>query len=152
MILIDFKVWFYWYCDISPKNKTLPSITHPHVIPNLYEFLFYVEHKRWYFEEFWRTKQLLVLIYFHIAKEILWTSMGTINWLPAFFKIYFMFNRRKKLMQVWNLVENHWLTPVPSKLSCLNDIALKILALQCFRYIHSTVAAVHQKSSPATAS
>ncbi len=35
-----------------PKMKMLSSFTHPHVIPNLYKFLSYVEHKRRYFEEF----------------------------------------------------------------------------------------------------
>ncbi len=35
----------------------LLSFTHPHVVPNLYEFLSYVEHKIRYFEEFWRTKE-----------------------------------------------------------------------------------------------
>ncbi len=43
--------------------KMLSSFTYPHVVPNLYKFLSYVEHKRKYFEEFW----------------ILWKSMGTIN-------------------------------------------------------------------------
>ncbi len=56
---------------VQPKMKIVSSFTHPHVVPNLYEFLFYVEHKRRYFEEFWRTKQLLVPIEFHIGKEIL---------------------------------------------------------------------------------
>ncbi len=40
--------------------KILSSYTHPHVVPYLYKFLAYVEHKIRYFEEFWRTKHLLV--------------------------------------------------------------------------------------------
>ncbi len=35
---------------LHTKMKMLSSFTHPHVIPYLYEFLFYVEHKRRYFE------------------------------------------------------------------------------------------------------
>ncbi len=32
-------------------TQKLSSFTHPHVVPNLYEFLSYVKHKRRYFEE-----------------------------------------------------------------------------------------------------
>ncbi len=45
-ICIPFKV------IVHQKMKILSSFTHPHVIPNLYGFLFYVEH-RIYFEECW---------------------------------------------------------------------------------------------------
>ncbi len=34
-----------WKID-TPKMKSLSLYTHPHVIPNLYEFLSYVEHKK----------------------------------------------------------------------------------------------------------
>ncbi len=54
---------------VHPKMKILSSFTHLHVIPNLYDFLFNVEHKIRYFEEFWRTKQSLVPINFQ-SKEI----------------------------------------------------------------------------------
>jgi len=79
--------------------KMLSSFTHPYVVPNLYEFLSMVEHK-------WR--------YF---KECLFQKVDGSHWLPflfswvpstyavvsAFFKIYsFVFNRRKKLIQIWN--------------------------------------------------
>ncbi len=37
---------------VHTKMKSLPPFTHCHVVPNLYEFLFYVEHKR-YFEKCW---------------------------------------------------------------------------------------------------
>ncbi len=37
----------------------------PNVIPNLYRFHSYVEHGIRYFEEFWRTKELLVPNDFH---------------------------------------------------------------------------------------
>ncbi len=38
-----------------------------------------------------------------VDPEILRKSMGTINWLQTFFKTsYFVFNMRKKLIQVWN--------------------------------------------------
>jgi len=33
--------------------KMLLSFTQPHAVPNLYEFLSSVEHKRRYFEECW---------------------------------------------------------------------------------------------------
>ncbi len=62
---------------VHPKMKMLSSFTHPHVAPNLYEFLFYVKHERRYFEEFlnscWSPLTSIV------GKEILWKSMGTIN-------------------------------------------------------------------------
>ncbi len=54
---------------VHPKIKSLSSFIHPHVIPNLCEFLSYVEHKIRYFEEFWRTKQLFVPIDFHIRER-----------------------------------------------------------------------------------
>ncbi len=31
-----------------------------------------------------------------VEKEILWKSIGTINWLPAFFKIYFYVQHNKE--------------------------------------------------------
>jgi len=39
--------------DSSPKNdeEKMSSFTHPHVVPNLYEFLSSVEHKRRDFKE-----------------------------------------------------------------------------------------------------
>ncbi len=37
---------------VHPKIKMLSSFTPPHVIPNLFTFFSYVEHKRRYFEEF----------------------------------------------------------------------------------------------------
>jgi len=49
--------------------------------------------------------QLTVAIDFHISKNILWKSMATMLtvWLPTSFKISsFVFNRRKKLIQVWS--------------------------------------------------
>jgi len=49
--------------------------------------------------------QLTVAIDFHISKKILWKSMATMLtvWLPTSFKISsFVFNRRKKLIQVWS--------------------------------------------------
>jgi len=35
---------------VHPKMKILSSLTHPHVVPNLYEFLSSAEHKGRYFE------------------------------------------------------------------------------------------------------
>jgi len=32
--------------DGSPKNENFITYTHPHVVPNLFEFLSSVEHKR----------------------------------------------------------------------------------------------------------
>ncbi len=54
---------------VHPKMKMLSSFTHPHVVPNLYVFLFYAEHKN---NIFWKTKELLVHIDFHVGKEILY--------------------------------------------------------------------------------
>ncbi len=59
--------------------KMLSSFTHPHVVPNLYEFLSYAEHKRWYSEEFWRTKQLLIPIDFRSVERNTMESTETIN-------------------------------------------------------------------------
>jgi len=39
--------------DILMIVKILSSFTHPHVVPNLYEFLSSVELKGIYFKEFW---------------------------------------------------------------------------------------------------
>ncbi len=36
---------------VHSKMKILSSFTHPQVVPNLYEFLCYAEHKGRYFEE-----------------------------------------------------------------------------------------------------
>ncbi len=36
---------------VHPKMKILSSFIHPHIVPNLYEFLSSVEHKIMYFEE-----------------------------------------------------------------------------------------------------
>ncbi len=44
--------------NVHPKMKIVSSFTQPHVIPNLYEFVSYAEHKGRYFE-------LLVPIDFH---------------------------------------------------------------------------------------
>ncbi len=73
--------------------KILLSITHPHVIPNLYKFISYVEHKRRYFEEPNCCLSQLTSI---VEKEILCQWGPSSHWLPAFFKLSsFMFNIRK---------------------------------------------------------
>lgn len=38
---------------VHPKIAFLSSSTHPHAVPNPYEFLYYVEHKISHFEEYW---------------------------------------------------------------------------------------------------
>jgi len=38
---------------LHPKMKILSSFTHPQVVPNLYEFLSFAEHKGRYFENDW---------------------------------------------------------------------------------------------------
>ncbi len=55
--------------------KTWSSFTHPHVIPNLFKFLSYVEHKRRYFEIPNSCWSPLI----SIGSKILRKSMGTIN-------------------------------------------------------------------------
>ncbi len=52
---------------------TILSFTDPHVVPNLYEFLSYIEHKI-YFEEPDSGWFPLTSI---VGNEILWKSMGT---------------------------------------------------------------------------
>ncbi len=82
---------------VQPKIKIVSSFSHPHVVPNLYTFLSYVEHRRRYSEEFCRTKHLLVPIDFHSKKEILLSQWGPSTvWLPAFFKISFFAQYKKE--------------------------------------------------------
>ncbi len=56
------------------------------------------------------TKQLLVPTYFESRKTIYGSHWGPATvWFPTFFKITFMFNRRKKLIQVLNnLIVSKW--------------------------------------------
>ncbi len=76
------------------------SFNHPQVVPNLCTFLSYVKHKRRYFEEYWRTKPIDFIIR---DRNTTGQYGATHFWLSASFKIFsFMFNIRKKLMQVWN--------------------------------------------------
>ncbi len=76
------RLHYPWFCKksppiilflikgtVHPKMKILSSFTHPRVIPNLYKFLSYVEHKRRYFEEFRWTKKLLAPIDFHCRER-----------------------------------------------------------------------------------
>ncbi len=97
-------------CDACEKQDDFKAIVHPKmkfchylppVIPSLHKFVSDVEHKRRYFEEYWRTKQLLVPTDFH-SREINGIQWGpSTSELPAFFKISsFMFSIRKKLIQV----------------------------------------------------
>ncbi len=82
---------------VHPKMKIFPSFTHPHIVPNLYKFLSYLEHKSSYFEEQNSCWPSLTSI---VGGKILWKSMGAPS--TAFFKISsFTFNM-KKLIQVWN--------------------------------------------------
>ncbi len=41
--------------DVRLRGCILPSFTHPHLVPNLYEFLSSVKHWRRYSEEFYQT-------------------------------------------------------------------------------------------------
>jgi len=70
---------------------------------NPYEFISSVEHKIRYIKECW---QLTVAIDFHcIFFFLLWKSMAIVNFLIAniLWNIFVcVFNRRKKLIQVWN--------------------------------------------------
>ncbi len=84
---------------VQPKIKIVSSFSHPHVVPNLYKFLSYVEHKRRYSEEFCRTKHLLVPIDFH-SREINQWGPSTV-WLPAFFKIYFYAQYKKETIFIY---------------------------------------------------
>ncbi len=62
------------------------SLTHPHVVPNLYEFLSAVEHKIRYFEECLGYNQLAIdfysiylFIYFQIFIQPYWKQNKTIE-------------------------------------------------------------------------
>ncbi len=78
---------------VHPKMKILSLFT-PHVVPNLYKFPFYVEHKRRYFEEpnsWWSSLTSIV------GKEMLLKSMGTINCLiTSILQNIFFYVRHKK--------------------------------------------------------
>ncbi len=56
---------------VCPKTLIVSPFTHPHVVPNLYKFLSYVEHKI-YFEPNSSTLTSIV------GKEILWNTMEEI--------------------------------------------------------------------------
>jgi len=74
----------------------MSSFSHPHVLTNLNEFLCSVKHKI-HFEECW----FLVAIDFFSYYGSQWETATV--WLPTFIKMCcFMFNRRKKLIQVWH--------------------------------------------------
>ncbi len=63
--VLDLCICQYFGLQPLPKSFQLKGIVHPkilfqnvvhpHVIPNLYEFLSYAEHKRRYFEECWQS-------------------------------------------------------------------------------------------------
>ncbi len=79
--------------------KIVSSFTHPHDVPNLYEFLSFVVHKRRYLRML-VIKQLMVPIDFH---SISFPTMEVMFSSSEFFKISsFVFNIKNKLIQVWN--------------------------------------------------
>ncbi len=51
-ILFSLHSFMLAFRETSPKKGSL-SFTHPQVVPNPYEFISSVEHKRRYFEECW---------------------------------------------------------------------------------------------------
>ncbi len=40
---------------VHPQCKKMSSFSHPHVVPNLFEFLSYVKHKKGYLEKCWQS-------------------------------------------------------------------------------------------------
>jgi len=72
--------------------KIMSSVSHSHVVPNLYEFLSSAEHKRRFLKSMGDQTS--------IALKSQW-GPSTV-WLATFFKIPFVFSRGKKFMQVWN--------------------------------------------------
>jgi len=61
---------------VHPKMKMLSSLTYPHVVPNLHEFLFSKE------DILKNVGNKTVFVF------LLWTSMSTINiWLSTFFTL-----------------------------------------------------------------
>ncbi len=80
---------------VHPKMKMLSSFPHPHVVPNLYIFL-YVEHKIRYFEEPYSCWSPLTCIVREINILDYGSQWGASTvWLPTFFKVFFIFNMRK---------------------------------------------------------
>jgi len=87
--------------DSSPKNKNSVInsviIIHLYDVPNFFEVLSSEEN-------------ILAPIQLTVAIDLLWEQYYGSQWVPStiylttFFKISFMFSRRKKLIQVWNNV------------------------------------------------
>jgi len=76
--------------------KILSSFTHPQVVANLYKFLSSAEHKGRHFEERLEPNSCLAPLTFIVEKKYK-------KYNKSFFKISsFVFNRRKKLIQVCN--------------------------------------------------
>ncbi len=124
---------------VHPKGKFLSSFTHPQVVSILYNTF---EHKRRYFEKKRKNVDgplifgIWYIWYFFPCYGSLWEPSTV--WLPLFLKISsFVFNRIKKLIQVWNNLRvskwwqnfNFWWT-IPLNSHCLyNFVFLSSLCI-----------------------
>ncbi len=133
--------------------KTWSSFTHPHVIPNLFKFLSYVEHKRRYFEVPNSCWSPLI----SIGSKILRKSMGTINCLitsilqNTFFYVQHKIETRTGLDTRESKWWQHfhffgWIIPLNAKQcvltnwhkSTLSCLPYWRLHLRCVCYVQST--------------
>ncbi len=89
----------YFFSDSSIKNENVVLFMHPHVVPNLYEFLSYAELKR----RILVIKQLMVPADFH---SISFLTMGTNNCLVL--QNIFLFVQHKK--ETYTGLERHEVT------------------------------------------
>ncbi len=116
----------------------LSSFTHPHVVPNLYKFLSYVDHKRRYFEEFGGENSCWSPLTSIVGKEILWKSMGTINCLIT---SIFQSGDQERNIHRSNSPEyvcGFWCKrPTRDGLFPLDEALFYRLWWGCFLYIHS---------------
>ncbi len=104
------------------KMNILSSFTHPHVVPNIYEFIYSVEHKRRYFEKaklFWLTLYAKTVQTFSPSKYLLLCSTEertsyrfiiTREWVNDKIKIFVWtlpLNTKQSVQRRWNAALNH---------------------------------------------
>lgn len=90
--------------------KSLLSVTHPHVVQNLYDFLTFVEHKR---------RILKITVFVHTMKVSLIKTALRPHWLSiwTFFKIIFCAYFRRIIKQI-NLVEIQHIHTHKTRIEC----------------------------------
>jgi len=84
----------------SPKTENLLTLI---LLQTCMSFFLLLKTKEDILKDVGNQTVNIVAIDFHSMFLLMWKSMATVNWLTTFFKIFsFVFNRRKKLIQVWS--------------------------------------------------